>query len=57
MDTIKHAIARIKEGLLKEMLSNTLWMYSYVKRYWLAIIIYTLIGMSGVVMGVIKLYL
>lgn len=57
MDTIKHAIARIKEGLLKEMLSNTLWMYSYVKRYWLAIIIYTLIGMSGVVMGVITSYI
>lgn len=57
MDTIKHAITRIKEGLLKEMLSNTLWMYSYVKRYWLAIIIYTLIGMSGVVMGVITSYI
>ncbi len=57
MDTIKHAISRIKEGVLKEMLSNTLWMYSYVKRYWLAIIIYTLIGMSGVVMGVVTSYI
>lgn len=57
MNTIRHAITRIKEGLLKEILSNTLWMYSYVKRYWLAIIIYTLIGMSGVITGVITSYI
>ena len=40
MDTIKHAIQRIKEGLLKEIWDNTRWMYRYVKRYWIAIIIY-----------------
>jgi ABC-type bacteriocin/lantibiotic exporter with double-glycine peptidase domain len=57
MGTVKHAVERIKEGLLKEMLSNTLWMYGYVKRYWIAIILYTLIGMSGVVMGVVSSYI
>ena len=57
MDTIKHAIQRIKEGLLKEIWDNTRWMYRYVKRYWIAIIIYTLIGMSGVVMGVVTSYI
>lgn len=57
MNTIKHAISRIKEGLLKELLNNTIWMYTYVKRYWIAIIIYTLIGLSSVVMGVISSYI
>lgn len=57
MNTIKHAISRIKEGLLKELLNNTIWMYTYVRRYWIAIIIYTLIGMSSVVMGVISSYI
>lgn len=57
MNTFKHAVERIKEGLLKEILSNTLWMYTYVRRFWIAIIIYTLIGMSGVLTGVATSYI
>lgn len=38
---------RIREGRLKEMLSQTIWIYSYVRRYWLSIFIYTGIGLVG----------
>ena len=44
---IKHYIKRIKEGRLKELVSQWLWMGSYMKRYWFLIGTYTLLGASG----------
>lgn len=38
---------RIKEGLLKDILHQTKWIYFYAKKYWLAILFYTIIGMVG----------
>lgn len=38
---------RIREGRLKEMINQTIWIYSYVRKYWLSIIIYTGIGLVG----------
>lgn len=46
-DTITHIIEKIKEGLLKDILIQTRWLYQYVHRYWLAIILYTLLGLVG----------
>lgn len=43
----EHYIKRIKEGRLKELLSQWLWMGSYMKRYWFLIGTYTLLGASG----------
>lgn len=43
---IKHYIKRIKEGRLKELVSQWLWMGSYMKRYWFLIGTYTLLGAS-----------
>jgi len=40
-------IKRIREGRLKEMIEQTIWIYSYVRKYWFAIIIYTGIGLLG----------
>ncbi len=40
-------IKRIREGRLKEMIEQTIWIYAYVRKYWLAIIIYTGIGLIG----------
>lgn len=40
-------IKRIREGRLKEMIGQTIWIYAYVRKYWLAIIIYTGIGLIG----------
>ena len=46
-ETIKHITRRIREGMLKDMLLQTKWIYGYARRYWLAIIFYTLIGLVG----------
>ena len=47
MGGIKHYIQRIKEGRLKELIGELLWMYAYVRRYWLLIGVYILLGASG----------
>lgn len=38
---------RVREGRLKEMWRQTVWIYGYGKRHWLAMIIYTAMGMVG----------
>lgn len=50
-DTIKHVAHRIQDGTLKDMFSQTKWIYQYARRYWLAIIFYTLIGLIGTVVS------
>ncbi len=50
-ERIKFYTGRIKEGRLKEMWRQTKWIYGYAKRYWVAMIFYTLLGMSGVLTG------
>ncbi len=37
MASIMHYMQRIKEGRLKQLISELLWMYGYVRRYWLLI--------------------
>ena len=51
MGRVKHIIRRIKEGRLKQLVSELLWMYAYVRRYWLLIGAYVLLGASGSVLG------
>lgn len=51
MGRVKHIIRRIKEGRLKQLVSELLWMYAYVRRYWLLIGVYVLLGASGSVLG------
>ena len=48
---MKHIIRRIKEGRLKQLMAELLWMYAYVRRYWLLIGAYVLLGASGSVLG------
>lgn len=38
---------RIKEGRLKEMWQQTRWIYQYARHYWIAMVAYTLLGMSS----------
>lgn len=52
--TLKHIIKRIREGMLKDMWLQTKWIYSYAKRYWLAMIFYTLMGLSGTILSLIS---
>ena len=47
MNGIKHIIQRIKDGRLKQLIAELLWMYAYVRRYWLLIGFYILLGASG----------
>lgn len=36
---------RVKAGRLQEMWKQTLWIYQYARRYWFAMIFYTVLGM------------
>ena len=40
MGDVKRIIQRIKEGRLKQLIGEVLWMYAYVRRYWLLIAVY-----------------
>ena len=51
MASVRHYIQRIKEGRLKQIMGEVLWMYTYVRRYWLLIGVYILLGASGSVLG------
>lgn len=44
-------IIKIKEGYLKEIYRETIWMYQYAKRYWLSICFYIFAGVFSTVMG------
>ena len=44
-------LSRIKAGRLKEMWGQILWIYQYARRYWLAMIFYTFIGLIGTVVS------
>jgi ATP-binding cassette subfamily B protein len=51
LDTLKHIHVRIKEGMLKDMIRQTKWIYQYARHYWLAMIFYTVLGLFGTVVG------
>ena len=51
MASVRHYIQRIKEGRLKQIMGEVLWMYAYVRRYWVLIGVYILLGASGSVLG------
>lgn len=44
-------IHKAREGKLKRLLARTIWMYCYVRRYWLQIGSLTLLGAAGSVLG------
>ncbi len=52
--TIAFYIKRIKEGRLQEMWKETCWIYSYARHYWPHMIFYTLLGLSGTVIGLVS---
>ncbi len=53
-DKIQFYINRIKSGRLKEMWRQTLWIYSYARRYWGAMVFYTLLGFVGTGVGLLS---
>lgn len=55
-EKIKFIIERIKAGRLQEMWLQTKWIYAYARKYWLAMIFYTVLGMVGTVIGLLSSY-
>lgn len=50
-EKLKFYASRIKSGRLKEMGRQTAWIYGYAKKYWWAMIFYTLLGFVGTGFG------
>ncbi len=44
-------IKRIKEGRLRDFVRQTKWIYGYARRYWLAMVFYTVLGLLGTVVS------
>lgn len=51
MSKIRHYISQIKKGRLKEMGGDLKWIYRYARKHVWAIVLYTLLGLSGTVIG------
>lgn len=51
---IKFYVERIKSGRLQEMWKQTVWIYEYARRYWFAMIFYTLLGLTGTVVSLMS---
>lgn len=51
MKELKRIVQKIREGKLKRLLGELLWMYTYVRRYWALIGVYILLGASGSLLG------
>ena len=47
LDSMKFYYKRIKEGVLKDMWRETVWIYEYARKYWKQMIFYTMLGLSG----------
>ena len=43
-----------KQGSLRKMWNQTLWIYQYGKHYWKSMLIYTLLGLTGTVVSLIS---
>ena len=52
-EKLRFYISRIKSGRLKEMGRQTVWIYHYARRYWGAMIFYTLLGFAGTGFGLL----
>ena len=48
---IRKIVVKIKEGYLKEIYRETVWMYQYAKRYWASICFYIFAGIFATIMG------
>lgn len=53
-ERIDFYMGRIKSGRVQEMWRQTKWIYSYAKKYWIAMIFYTVLGLSGTVVALLS---
>lgn len=54
---ILFSFSKIKSGRVREMWGQTKWIYRYAKRYWPAMIFYTLLGFSGTLVSLFSSWL
>jgi len=54
IDKLKFFRDRIRAGRLREMLAQTKWIYQYARRYWLAMVFYTALGLVGTAVSLIS---
>ena len=53
-DKLGKLLGYIREGKLKEMWKQTGWILQYARRYWKAMVIYTLLGLTGTPLSLIS---
>lgn len=51
MNLLKKIIKKVKDGSIKELMNELLWVYNYSKRYIKEIILYIFLGIFGIVMS------
>lgn len=60
MGIVKEYFGKIKNavetGMLKDMMHEIRWIYSYVRRFWKSIVIYTAIGMGNTVVSLLATF-
>lgn len=54
---IRKIINAIKDGTAKSFLEETGWVYSYIRRYWKSMILYTVVGMVSTVVSIAATYI
>ncbi len=54
LEKFRHYRERIKEGMLRDMWRQTLWIYEYARLYWKQMIFYTLLGLAGTLVSLIS---
>lgn len=53
MSKIKKAVSKLKEGYLKEVISELRWIYRYVRQYYKQIAFFMVIGLVGTGLGLV----
>ena len=53
---IQKFIRAIKDGTAKSFLEETRWVYTYIRRYWKSMILYTVVGMLSTVISIAATY-
>ena len=54
LEKFRHYRERIKEGMLRDMWRQTLWIYEYARLYWKQMIFYTVLGLAGTLVSLIS---
>ncbi len=54
LEKFRHYRERIKEGMLRDMWRQTLWIYEYARIYWKQMIFYTVLGLAGTLVSLIS---